>query len=328
MFYKYDDGIFAVDAHYLRKGNAAVYILRDYDKVAIIETAHNASLPHLLNAMNQLQIKREDINYIFITHVHLDHAGGAGSYMKEFPNAQLVVHQRGAPHMVNPQKIIAAASEVYGAEEVKRMYETVIPVDRNRIISAYDGYTIKLKTRNIICLDTPGHARHHLCFFDEKYSAMFTGDALGTSFQEMNAINGRWIIPSSSPMQFDPNDMHNSIDKIVRYKPKYVYLTHFGLLEDLNTAAAELHRDINKYVEQTEKLNGDEDKIREYLLNLYTQTASLYGMKNPKEYITNECRILLQLNPMGLEAWHRHKTERPYRITLTMKSKEYALGQN
>lgn len=328
MYYKHEDGIFAVDSHYLRKGNAAVYILRDNDKAAIVETANNASLPHLLNAMKELGIKREDINYILLTHIHLDHAGGAGKYMQEFPNATVVVHPRGAPHLIDPQKIIVAASEVYGAQEVKNMYGDIIPVDRNRIITAQDGYTLKMTTRNIICLDTPGHARHHLSFFDEKHSAMFTGDALGSSFQEMNAKNGCWIIPSTSPMQFDPTDMHNSIDKIVRYNPKNVYLTHFGRLNDLKTAAEELHRDIDKYVEVTEKLNGDEDKIREYLLTLYTRTATLYGMENPRDYVTNQCRILLHINPMGLEAWYRHKSERPYRTTLTMKSKKFSLNQN
>ncbi|MGI6442433.1 MAG: MBL fold metallo-hydrolase [Synergistaceae bacterium] len=328
MYYKYDDGIFAVDSHYLRKGNAAVYILRDSNSAALVETANNASLPYILDAMNELSVRKEDVEYIFITHVHLDHAGGAGSYIKEFPNARIVIHPLGAPHLIDPQRIVAAASEVYGADWVKSLYGEIIPVDRNRIIAAEDGQTINMKSRNIICLATPGHARHHMAFFDEKHSAMFTGDALGSSWPEMNAINGRWIIPSTAPMQFDPGDMHSSIDKIARFKPQKVYLTHFGLLENLSEAAEELHRDIDKYVFETEKLNGNEEKIREYLLNLYTKTASLYGIKNPREYVLNECKILLQLNPMGLEAWYRHRSERPYRKTLTFKSREFALFQN
>ena len=92
MYYKYDDGIFAVDSHYLRKGNAAVYILRDSNSAALVETANNASLPYILDAMNELSVRKEDVEYIFITHVHLDHAGGAGSYIKEFPNARIVIH--------------------------------------------------------------------------------------------------------------------------------------------------------------------------------------------------------------------------------------------
>ena len=155
------DGIYVIDSGYYSKDFAAIYLLRQNNKFAIIETGTNYSVPLVEEALAHNDSSFSEVSYIIPTHVHLDHAGGAGELMKQCQNATLVVHPRGARHLIDPSKLIAGAMAVYGEEKFKEYYGEIIPIDANRVIEAEDNFVLDFDGRELRFIDTPGHARHH-----------------------------------------------------------------------------------------------------------------------------------------------------------------------
>jgi len=174
------------------------------------QARQQACLPRALEALRILGLSPANVAYVFLTHVHLDHAGGAGAMMQAFPEARLVVHPRGARHMADPTKLFAAVQAVYGAEEAYHLYGDLLPVAADRILEAGDGFSFNLGNRTLVCLDTPGHARHHLCLLDTRSGCLFTGDIFGLSFRELDVGRRPSVIPTTTPTQFEPEAMHQS----------------------------------------------------------------------------------------------------------------------
>src|SRR5690606_20245617 len=140
----------------------------------------------VMEALQARGLAAEDVAYVCVTHVHLDHAGGAGALMHRLPCARLVVHPRGARHMADPSRLVASARAVYGEVEFARIYGDIRAVDAARIVEAPDGLVLELNSRPLRFLDTPGHARHHYCIFDEVSRSFFTGDTFGLSYREFD----------------------------------------------------------------------------------------------------------------------------------------------
>ena len=186
----YGNGIVAFDAGYVRPVLAAIHMVIENGRVAFIDTGSNDALPNALAALRKLGLDASAVDYVMLTHIHLDHAGGAGSMMRAFPEARLVVHPRGARHMAEPSKLVAGVTAVYGADYVQRVYGEILPIPVERIIEAPDGHVISLNGRELVCLDTPGHARHHICIVDLKARAISTGDMFGLSYREFD-VDGR-----------------------------------------------------------------------------------------------------------------------------------------
>ena len=250
---RYAHGIHAVDSGYIRPLLAAVHLIVENGRVAVVDTASNTCLSRTLSALQTLGLSPDSVDYVFLTHVHLDHAGGAGAMMQAFPEAKLIVHPRGARHMADPTKLFAAVREVYGAEEAQHLYGDPIPIPAERIQEAGDGFSFDLAGRPLVCLDTPGHARHHLALLDTRGGCLFTGDIFGMSFRELD-VNGRpSIIPTTSPTQFEPPIMHQSVDRILSHRPPAVYLTHFAEVRDVERLGGELHRLIDAHVAVAER---------------------------------------------------------------------------
>src|SRR5487761_2405477 len=222
----YGNGIIAFDSGYVRPILAAIHLIVENCRVAFIDTGTNDSLPNALEALKKLGLDVTAVDYVILTHIHLDHAGGAGAMMRAFPNAQMVVHPRGTRHMAEPSKLIAGVAAVYGAEYVERVYGEILPVKAERIISAEDGLVVALAGRKLTCLDTPGHARHHIAIVDEKTGGIFTGDLFGLSYRELDVDGRQFIFPTTSPSQFDQDAMHASIDRLLQLNPPAMYLTH------------------------------------------------------------------------------------------------------
>ena len=249
----YAHGIYAVDSGYIRPLLAAVHLIVENGRVAVVDTASNACLPRTLSALQTLGLSPASVDYVFLTHVHLDHAGGAGAMMQAFPAAKLIVHPRGARHMADPSRLFAAVQEVYGAAEAQHLYGDPIPIPVERIQEAGEGFSFDLAGRTLVCLDTPGHARHHLVLLDTRSGCLFTGDIFGMSFRELD-IDGRpSIIPTTSPSQFEPPVMHQSVDRILSYRPPAVYLTHFAEVRDVPRLGGDLHRLIDAHVAVAER---------------------------------------------------------------------------
>ena len=307
----YGNGIFAIDAGYVRPQLAAIHLIIENGRVACVDSGCNASLTHIQSALKELGIHGEEVDYVILSHIHLDHAGGAGLMMQTFPNARLVVHPRGARHMADPVKLIEGASAVYGSDEVLCLYGEVLPIDSKRIIEATHGFTIDLSGRQLLCLDTPGHARHHLAVVDNATGHVFSGDAFGLSYRELDTDDRQFIFPTTTPVQFDPVAMHASLDLLMSYRPEAIYLTHFGQIRDVATKAAILHRQIDAQVAiaQSENIGAPErharilKSLRKFLLD---ETKS-FGCRLPQQEILDIFASDLELNAQGLGFWLDHQ---------------------
>lgn len=304
MIYNYENDIYAVDAYYEGEETAAVYILYSEGEAAIIDTAHNDALPHVLDAVAELGIDKTAVRYIFLTHVHLDHAGGAGRFMQAFPNARLVVHPRGARHMIAPEKLVAGVNQVYGEAETKRMYGEIVPVPEDRVIAPQDGDVFEVGSHKITALDTPGHARHHLAFYDDRAAAVFTGDSFGMSYRGLGKDGTEGIIPTTSPVQFDPEAMRESMKKILALKPEKLYPSHFGELRGIARITDDLHRQIDAYVALAIEAKGDYDKIRAGLQRIFEEEGARQGWAMSPSEIERRLSPAIDLNAQGLAFWY------------------------
>ena len=169
---------------------------------------------------------------MIVTHVHLDHAAGAGALLARLPAARLVVHPRGARHMIDPSKLLAGAAEVYGGmEAIRALYGDVLPAPADRVIEAPEGTLVDLGGRTLRILDTPGHARHHFVVHDAATRGFFTGDTFGISYREFDDADGPFMYPTTTPVQFDPPALRSSVERMLAERPERMYLTHFGMIE-------------------------------------------------------------------------------------------------
>jgi glyoxylase-like metal-dependent hydrolase (beta-lactamase superfamily II) len=293
------NGVYRVDSGYEGEGVAAIYIITSGGRTAIVDTANNASLGRVLGALGEIGAAPGSVDYIFLTHVHLDHAGGAGLFMREMEQARLVVHSRGARHMIDPEKLIKGTVEVYGAPEAERLYGTILPVERERVISPGDGEEILLGGRPIVCMDTPGHAYHHLAFHDRTSGSIFTGDAFGLScFGAESAI-----MPTTSPVQFDPAAMHKSIDRIISARADHLYLAHFGEVRK-EGAAETLHRMIDEHVRIAEESSGDAERIGIELRALFKGEIEGNGGSAGGGRYNDAAHSAVEINALGLASWY------------------------
>ena len=212
----HDLNITTIDANYISNDVAAIYMLNKNGHAVFIDTGTQGSFEHVLSIMQQHGISVNHVDYVILTHIHLDHAGGASNMMQQFPNAKLVVHPFGSRHMADPSKLIAGTKAVYGEQEFLTLYGELSPISTNRIIESFDEMTLDFQGETLTFLDTPGHAKHHHCIYYEKGDACFTGDTLGLSYPEISSTDGKTcLLPTTTPVQFSPSDLHQSIDKVM-----------------------------------------------------------------------------------------------------------------
>jgi hydroxyacylglutathione hydrolase len=261
----------------------------------------------VLEQMQRLGLSPEDVDYVILTHVHLDHAGAAGAFMAEFPNAKLVVHPRGARHMIDPSKLEAAVHEVYGKEEAQRIYGALIPTPAERVVEAVDGLTLSLAGRELRFFDTPGHARHHVAIHDSRTGHVFTGDTFGISYRQLDADGRQFIFPTSSPSQFDAKALHDTVNLIADLEPEALYLTHYSQVTDVPRLAADMHRLIDAYVDiaREHKAAGNDrhTRIKRSLQELFLKEADESGWGTKGEALLKLLDLDTELNAQGLAIW-------------------------
>jgi glyoxylase-like metal-dependent hydrolase (beta-lactamase superfamily II) len=308
---RHPDGITAVDTHYLRPQFDASHVIVQDGRAAFIDTGTTHSVPHLLASLQQLGVAPAAVDYVFLTHVHLDHAGGAGSLMRQLPNARAVIHPRGAQHMVDPSKLITASIAVYGEDNYRRLYGDLIPIPAARVVAADDGQSFDLAGRALECIHTPGHAMHHQCIVDREHAVAFTGDTFGLSYREFD-VNGRaMVIPTTTPTQFDPQQLVASIRRIAALSPRALYLTHYSRVTDIPRLAAELERQLGVIVAATRAAAADSGddraeckrRIVAAMSDLWLATARDHGVQLSEAEIISMLELDLELNADGLLAW-------------------------
>jgi glyoxylase-like metal-dependent hydrolase (beta-lactamase superfamily II) len=245
----YGHGISAIDGAYLRPLLMAVHAIVEGDRAALIDPGTNASIPLILDALAAQGIRPGQVDYVILTHIHLDHAGGSGLLMQKLPNATLTVHPRGARHMVDPTRLVAGTIGVYGEAETRRLYGDILPVPAARILETPDGASIRLNGRELTFHETFGHARHHVAIQEARSGHVFAGDTFGLSYPELDWQGRRFAFATSSPTQFDPVPYHRSLDLIARLARGAVYVTHYGQVGDLQARLATLHRQVDALAE-------------------------------------------------------------------------------
>ncbi|WP_368562494.1 MBL fold metallo-hydrolase [Pseudoxanthomonas sp. UTMC 1351] len=301
-----DHGIHTIDTAFQRDHFDAAYLMIENGRGAFIDCGTSNSVPRLLAALKNAGLSPTDVDWLVATHVHLDHAGGAGALMAQLPNARLVVHPRGAPHIIDPAKLIAGATAVYGEEEMARSYGRILPVPEERVVVAEDGHRIDLAGRELLCIDTPGHAKHHLCVWDARSRCWFTGDTFGLSYRELDSDQGAFVVPTSTPVQFEPEALKSSIARLLSYSPQGMYLTHYGRVHDVGKLADDLYEQIDAMTAIGRDCDGRDNRhqcMTAALTSLYQDRARKHGCLLDDAGVAQVLAMDIELNAQGLASW-------------------------
>jgi glyoxylase-like metal-dependent hydrolase (beta-lactamase superfamily II) len=301
-----EHGIHTIDTAFQREHFDAAYLVVEDGRGAFVDCGTNHSVPLLLSALEDAGLTPGDVDWLIVTHVHLDHAGGAGLLMRHLPNARLAAHPRAAPHLVDPSKLIAGATAVYGEEEMQRSYGEILAVAEQRVQVVEDGQVLPLAGRALEFIDTPGHARHHHCVWDQRSRSWFTGDTFGLSYRELDSAKGAFVIPTSTPVQFEPEKLKVSIARLLSRDPQWMYLTHYGRVGDVRRLADDLYRQIDAMVAIGHELDGlpnRHERIKEALAALYLQCAREHGCPLDDAGVEKVLRMDIELNAQGLASW-------------------------
>ena len=303
--------IYCIDALHYKPQLASIHLIRSKERVAIIDTGTNNSISQVSTLLTQLGLNYLHVDYIILTHIHLDHAGGASELMRLCKNAQLIVHPKGARHMIDPSKLIAGAQAVYGDETFKRHYGEIVPIDATRIIQSEAELKLNLAKRELSFIDTPGHANHHHSIIDHQTNSIFTGDAFGVSYNALRNEEHAFVMPTTTPVQFDPALMHESINKIMSYQPETLYLTHYSALKPNMRIVAGLHEQIDDLVMLVDKAADSDDDFEQTLerdVTNYLVRRCLNEIDTVTEDVAREWITLdAKLNAQGLAFWHQHR---------------------
>jgi glyoxylase-like metal-dependent hydrolase (beta-lactamase superfamily II) len=302
----FDHGITAIDTGYYQpQFDASHLIVRD-GRAEFVDTGTSLSLDRLLGGLERANVAPADVDYVFITHVHLDHAGGAGALMQHLPNARCVVHPRGAKHLVEPDKLVAGTIAVYGEKEFARLYGEIVPIPAARVVESSDGARFDFAGGVVELIDTPGHALHHYSIVDPVSNSIFTGDTFGVSYRVFDTANGAFIMPATTPTHFDPDQAHASVDRLMSYKPDAMFLTHYSRVTDVGRLAADMHRGIDQYVEIARDC-ADEDSridcIKTRMHDWLCERLDAHGCELPADTRDQWLAMDVDLNAQGLSVW-------------------------
>ncbi len=296
-----------IDIDLYRPRLGGCYLIQDGDELALIDCGTQQSLPQIKNALTDIGADLEQVRWIIPTHVHLDHAGGAGQLMRLCENATLITHPKGLPHMIDPTHLIAGAVGVYGEAAFNQHFGVLEPIDENRCIAAADQQTFDLGQRQLTFIHTPGHANHHGCIFDAASAWLYTGDTFGLGYQELAAPKS-FLIATTTPVAFNPDDWQESLDRMLAMNPDAVCLTHFGKHDDPAGLAPMLRESIENHREialKEEALNNPEERYQRLTAalkqSLCAQAMAHTGLSENRVYEILSSDI--KLNAQGLNIW-------------------------
>ncbi len=233
MTEKPENTVHTIDCHYIQERLAAAYLMVEGGRAAFVENNTVHAVPHLLAALARHGLDGAQVDYLIITHVHLDHAGGTAALLKHCPNAVVLAQERAAPHIIDPARLIKGAQGVYGKERFAELYGEIKPVPSGRVRVVADGEVLSWGGRKLTFFYTRGHAKHHMCIYDSGTNGVFTGDSFGLAYPRFRQEDDFFVFPSTSPPDFDPDEARAALDRIVATGAERAYLTHFGLLPEV-----------------------------------------------------------------------------------------------
>lgn len=233
-----------IDCDVLPKFTAA-YLRVGGDECAFIETHTSHAVPRLLGELTARGLRPEQVRWIVVTHAHLDHAAGASALLAKCPNATLLAHPRAARHLIDPAKLVASATSVYGAERFAELYGTIDPIPERRVRPLEDGATFDLGGATLRVHHTAGHAKHHFIIDDPALETVYTGDTFGLVYPALQR-GARFALATTSPTDFDPAEARRSIDRVLALGEAAACLTHFDEVRDLDEVATQLRAWIDR----------------------------------------------------------------------------------
>lgn len=306
-YHSLDHGITCIDARYMRAGIACFYLLEHAGEVAIIETGTSHSVPLLEQVMNARGLCADQVRYIIPTHVHLDHAGGAGLMMARYPAARLLIHPRGARHMADPTRLVESSTEVYGELRFRQLYGEITPVPNERIVSMEDGDSVSLGQRQLEFRHTRGHADHHLCVWDAHSGGWFSGDMFGICYCWFRCANGDFVLPSTTPSQFDPDAYLASLALLDSYEPQWMYMTHYGALRYTREKSELLASQIAACCELAPTFRDDKPELERALTDYSLARIREFDRDATPAELRQRLAHDMDLNAQGLQAWLQRK---------------------
>jgi glyoxylase-like metal-dependent hydrolase (beta-lactamase superfamily II) len=302
----YAHGITAIDTDYFRPHLDASHLIVEDGRAAFVDTGTAPCVPNLLKVLEAKGVARDAVDYVFLTHIHLDHAGGAGALAAALPNAKVVVHPRGASHLAQPAKLIAATKAVYGEARYAQLYGEILPIPAERLLATDDGTRLALGTREFEFLHTPGHALHHHVIVDRGANGVFTGDTFGLSYRDFDVDGRAFVMPTTTPTHFDPVALHASVDRILAQRPDAVYMTHFGRVDDVERLGRDLHVGIDAFVALARRHAADTDrdlKIAADMFGWLGAQLAAHGWHGDSATLHSLLDVDVELNVQGLVHW-------------------------
>lgn len=312
----YTHGISVIDSIYDRTMQTAIHIVIEGGRAAIVDTGTSRAAPRVLAALAAKGVSPRQVDYVVLTHIHLDHAGGAGRLMALCPDALLTVHPRGARHMADPSRLIEGTVAIYGAETTRRIYGDILPVPQHRIVETPEGAAIALAGRRFSFIDAPGHARHHVVMRDEASGHLIAGDSFGLSYRELDRDDRQFVFPTCSPVQFDPAALHRTVDRMLSLAPPAIYVAHYGQVRGVERLGADLHRLIDALVQIAARADDGQAagaradaggarlaRIKQGIAALLLAEREVQGWTLTPEALLDLFALDIELNAQGLEVW-------------------------
>jgi glyoxylase-like metal-dependent hydrolase (beta-lactamase superfamily II) len=305
-FRDYPAGVTAIDTEYYRPQLDASHLIVHEGRAAFVDTGTTHAVPRLLAALARKHIGPDAVDWVFLTHVHLDHAGGAGALLEELPNARAVVHPRGAAHLTEPSRLIAVTRQVYGDAEYARLFGEIRAIAPERLVLTEDGTRLELAGRPFEFLHTPGHALHHHVIVDLEARAVFAGDTFGVSYREFDLAGREFVMPATTPTQFDPDQLDASIDRIVAARPEAVFLTHYGRVTGVAPLARDLHAGVRAFVALARRHRLAPERLRLMREDMFTWLSAALDVHGFSGNVETRHALLdpdIELNVQGLAVW-------------------------
>lgn len=241
--------ITTLDDHWMgRPRSIATALLESNGHRAIVDPGPGSTLDTLRKGLGAHGVSVHDLDAILLTHIHLDHAGSSGALAKENPRVAVYVHKLGAPHMMDPAKLLASAARLW-PDNLDELFGEVLPVAESNLRILEGGETITLGSRKIEVAYTPGHASHHVSYFDNVEGVAFVGDTTGIRIEGHS-----YVMPATPPPDIDLRLWDSSFATILERKPKRLFLTHFGFSENPASHIAQFRERLHRWMETTEKI--------------------------------------------------------------------------
>lgn len=291
-------GITAIDTFYGgRERYTAAYLIEAFEPL-LIETGPTTSHDHVVAALSRLGIGPRDLARVAVTHIHLDHAGGVGAIAQTFPRAVIHVHEAGARHLVEPERLVSSATRIYGAETMGALFGPVVPVPAERVSPLTDGSMIDLGDRRVSAIATPGHAKHQVALIDSATGAVFTGDALGIHPPDIPVLR-----PATPPPDYDLELSIASIERIRRAASRgLVLFAHYGPVTEVDRIcelATSRLRAWTDRVRQEMDRGADLDQVVAALDQISREDA-LTGSEAPIDLQRLETLSSIRMNALGI----------------------------